>query len=45
MWKRTAALSATGWHSSTSNAIVSQASKDRCMNARISSRPLWTPVG
>ena len=35
MWKRTAALSATGWTSSTSKVIVSQPSKDRSMKSRI----------
>ena len=40
-----AALSATGWTSSTSKVMVSQASKDRCMKALMASRPMLGALG
>ena len=45
MWKVMAALSATGWTSPGSKVMASHASKDCVMKARISSRPLCTPLG
>ncbi len=45
MWNVMAALSATGCNASTSNFIDSVASKERCMKARMASRPSLAGVG